>query len=150
MPKTRHKLSSDKKNQRRRARAAELRAQKLRRSQAAKKGWETRRGRTEQFRQLQEELRLEKAKTEAVQNELLELRETARLVAEGKRELYDLFFREETPTERQARMLRYWRESDSLLGGRGVSRYGQLLLWIQRNGFEQKEFFAEYRRRKGR
>lgn len=62
----------------------------------------------------------------------------------------ELHFREFTPEEKLARMRSLWREVDALLSvkpGRKVR--DELILWVQRNGFDLTEFWAEYRRRKG-
>ena len=58
-------------------------------------------------------------------------------------------FPDETPENRQKRMLAMWPESEAIPRTEYFG-YIKLILWIQHNGFVAREFWAEYRRRQQR
>lgn len=163
MPKKR-KLSKDEKNRRRRARAAELRAVKARRSEASKKGWTKRRllARVKQLEKALEEkekewaaailnLRNEAPLSKEEADARLAILEkyvlTPKQIEESNKRLYDIYHKQETKEERSARMRTMWREVDGIVPGKNMTRREGLLSWVQRNGFDLEEFWAEYRRR---
>lgn len=173
MPK-RPKISKEEKKRRSRLRAAKLRAKKkaefLRRSKASKKGWQTRRQKIVVLSQGELDKKLEEARkqgeragTEAGWNrgkqDVMDLM-TGKLpvkeflgpeeYAAALKELEEFHFREYTEEEQQKAIQARWREIDGLVGTPKLSRREQILMWAQRNGFDIREVWAEYRRRQGR
>lgn len=66
----------------------------------------------------------------------------------GKQAIKELYFREMTPEERLLAMRERWREIENLVSTLSLPRSIQIQMWLQRNGFEPTEFWAEYRRRR--
>lgn len=150
----------DRRNRLARERRAKKRALREKRSLAAKKGWEKRRAREkariytpevvaelDALKKENEELKKERG---TLVKELTEEKVFNAEIREAKKELIQIFLQQETPTERYRRMQRTWVESEALISAPGKSRYLQLVIWAQRNGFDIKEFWAEYRRRSGK
>lgn len=156
---------------------AQKREQKKRRSEAAKKGWETRRRKKGEasVEDLQKEIARLQAEIaqknriierqpelfEAIKQTFAGTKEKAKEaidayfakqspeeIAELKEAIRETFLREETTEEKHERMVRTWREISTIVPGKFGLRW-DFLLWIQRNNFDEKDFWAEYRRRKG-
>ncbi len=138
--------AKDRRNRLARERRAKLRAQKERRSQAAKKGWVTRRAKAELPKD-NPVLEALKAELEEKKKEVAYLTTELNDWNEAKKAMAEFYLREETPEEKHNRMLALWRETEAMIAGPGRPRYLQLVMWMQRNGIEPKEFWAEYRRR---
>lgn len=147
MPRKRRKLSQSKDNVRRRARYAESRAkssisQRMRDANIIALQQQTIAYQQRRIAELEEERHF-------VQVVLGKEKLTPEEKAESLALLKELHFREYTPEERAARLRNLWPEVETLLPMPGQTRRETLLLWMQRNGVEQIEFWAEYRRRKG-
>ena len=153
-------LSEEQKKARRRKQESERRQkkkrEKTRRKQAAKKGWATRRIKELEAALAQTRAELSRQQLVREYNDALDLvfgRKkpeevwTSEEIKAVKQEIYDLFFKVETEEERYERMVRLWPEAMSLVAGNGLSRRGQILMWLQRNFLEPQEFWQEYRRR---
>lgn len=155
MPKKRRRLSQSKVNVRRRARYAELRAERIQKSIAERMrdahtialqkqtiAWQAQR-----IAELEDRENLVKVLTGRMKvKEYLGPEEYERQI----KEIAELHFREFTPEEKLAHMRAIWREVDVILElHRGRAVRNELVMWMQRNGVAPKEFWAEYRRRKG-
>lgn len=148
MAKKRKKLSQEEINRRRKKRRAEFRAQKEKRSRAAKKGWKTRKARQKEQnelvklrkknKELLEKLKLYENAEKAIEQAQAEI---TQMVLEGVLEDY-------TDEQRVKVMQARWREVETLMPKRNQTRRDMLVEWVERNNFNNLEFWEEYRRRR--